>query len=96
MVVEVAAEAMLERALDKAVPVRGDVTVVEPKVLKNVDPPLVIVDTRADATEVTGRVETPPTPPRPKTVVVPVLVKVLDPLVTTVVKVLVVMAEDEA
>jgi hypothetical protein len=91
-----AAEDRLERALDKAVPVRGAVMVVEPSVVRNVDPPLVTVETSAEAIEVTGKVETPPTPSRPEMVVVPVLVKVLPPLVTTVVKVLVATAEEEA
>lgn len=93
---EDADEAWLERALDRAVPVRAELIVVDPVVVVKVDEPLVTVETRSDVeTAVEGRVVAPPIPLRPDSVVVPVTVKVEPLEVRVAVKVEVATAEEE-
>ena len=90
---ELTTPAWLDKALDAAAPVR---------VLNTVDDPIVerIVEPSDTMVEMTGTVVTadragpvaPGTPPTPKIVVAPVKVSVVDPEVTTVLKVEVVTA----
>jgi hypothetical protein len=88
-----ASAAWLESALDAAPPTRVEKTVVDPMVEVSEEPFDTMTETRAEVvTALTGIEVAPTTPPTPKRVVVPVLVIVEDPLVTTVVKVDVAMA----
>lgn len=89
-------EASLDRALDRAEPLRAELMVVDPVVVVNVDEPLVTVEARPDVdTADEGSVVAPATPPRPDSVVVPVTVKVEPLEVSVAVKVEVAMADEE-
>jgi len=93
---DAAAEVWLDSALVRAESMRLDRTVEDPVVGTEVEEPLVTVERFPEVeTAVAGRELAPGTPPTPDRVVSPVLVKVDPPLVMTVVKVLVVIAEAE-
>lgn len=97
MPVPEAAVARLESTLEAAEPVRLDEMVLEPIVVVSVVLPDVIVETTGTVeTAVAGKEVAPLTPPKPKTVVVPVDVMVDDPLVMTVVNSEVVIAVEVA
>lgn len=97
LLVPEAAVARLESTLEAAEPVKLEETVLVPIVVVSVVLPEVIVETTGTVeTAVSGREVAPPTPPKPKTVVVPVEVMVDDPLVMTVVNSEVVIAVDVA
>ncbi|OIW27586.1 hypothetical protein CONLIGDRAFT_440749 [Coniochaeta ligniaria NRRL 30616] len=93
---EDAAEAWLERALDRAEPVRAELIVVDPVVVRKVDESLVTVETSSEVeTAEEGTVVAPPIPLRPDSVVVPVTVKVEPLVVRVAVKVDVPTADEE-
>lgn len=89
---DAAAEAWLDRALDRAPPVMLDTRVVEPMVVSKVLVPSVAVDTMGAVRVVSGIEVAPATPLMPEMVVSPVTVLVTEPLVIVEVKVLVEMA----
>lgn len=93
---EDADEAWLERALDRAEPLRAELMVVDPVVVAKVDEPLVTVETRSEVeTADEGSVVALATPPRPDSVVVPVTVNVEPLEVSVAVKVEVAIADEE-